>query len=83
MDIAITIFQVILLAASVALIICVLMQSSKSSGLGGAFGSDTQALSSRGMKASKEAKLQKLTIALAIMIGIAAIVLMIMSNHVS
>jgi preprotein translocase subunit SecG len=53
------------------------MQSTKSSGLGGAFGGDTQSFTPRGKAASKEAKLQKLTQITAIGIGLIAVAMMI------
>jgi protein translocase SecG subunit len=54
------------------------MQSSKSSGLGGAFGGDTQSFTPRGKAASKEAKLQKWTQILAVGIGVIAVAMMIL-----
>ena len=68
---------VIMLICAVVLIAVVLMQQTKSSGLGGAFGGDTQSFTARGKAASKEAKLQKITIIAAIIIGVLAIVMMI------
>ncbi|MBQ6691797.1 MAG: preprotein translocase subunit SecG, partial [Clostridia bacterium] len=57
----------------------VLMQQTKSSGLGGAFGGDTQSFTARGQAASKEAKLQKITVILAAVIGVLAIAMMIIA----
>lgn len=73
MEVARMILTIILLIVSVLLIVVVLMQSSKSSGLGSAFGGDTQSISSKGKAASKEAKLQKLTKILAIVMGVLAL----------
>lgn len=73
------ILNILLILASIVLIVVVLMQKSKSSGLGSAFGGDTQALGSRGKAASKEAKLQKITIAGAVFIAVLAIVMMIIA----
>lgn len=67
------ILQILLVVCSLCLIAVVLMQSSKSSGLGGAFGGDTQSFTARGKAASKEAKLQRLTKILAVVIGVIAI----------
>ena len=69
----------ILVLCSIVLIAAVLMQQTKSSGLGGAFGGDTQSFTARGKAASKEAKLQKITISSAVIIGVLAIVIMILS----
>ena len=67
------IVNIVLILASVALIAVVLMQQTKSAGLGGAFGGDT----ARGRRASREAKLQKITIVLGAVIGVLAIAMMI------
>jgi len=65
-----TIINIVLIVCSAGLIAVVLMQQSKSGGLGGAFGGDTQSFTpARGRAASKEAKLQKLTIILSAVIG--------------
>lgn len=72
-----TILNIVLIALSVALIAVVMMQQTKSGGLGGAFGGDTQSFTARGKAASKEAKLQKITKILAIAIGVIAVVMTI------
>lgn len=77
MEVLSTIIRIALVAVSVLLIVVVLMQKSKSSGMGGAFGSDTTSFTGRGKSASKEAKLQKATIILGIILGVLAIVLSI------
>ncbi len=73
------ILNIVLILASAAMIVVVLLQQTKSSGLGGAFGGETQSFTPRGQAASKEAKLQKLTVALAILIALIAIAMMILS----
>jgi|GEM_PF-111226 len=72
------IVNILLLVAAVLLVIVVLLQDSKNSGLGSAFGSETTALSSRGKKASRERQLQKITVILAIVVAVLAIVMMLM-----
>ena len=62
MEIFEIIVNFLLLIAAVILVIVVLAQESKSSGLGGAFGGETTALTTRGKKASREKQLQKLTV---------------------
>ena len=53
------ILNIVLILASAALVVSVLMQKTKSSGLGSAFGSDTASFNTARNKAvSKEAKLQ-------------------------
>ena len=69
----------ILVLCSIVLIAVVLMQQTKSSGLGGAFGGDTQAFTARGQAVSKEAKLQKITVYAAIAVGVLAIAIMIIA----
>jgi len=59
------------------MIVVVLMQQGKNSGLGAAFGGDTQALGVKGKAASKEAKLQKITKILAIIMGVLALVMVV------
>jgi len=71
------ILSILLIIASGVLIAVVLMQKSKSGGLGGAFGGDTQLFGARGKAASREAKLQKITIASAVFIAVVAVVSMV------
>ncbi len=76
------ILQILLLVFAVLMIIVVLMQSSRSSGLGSAFGGDSNPSSlggARGRAASKEAKLKKLTIIIAIVLGVLSIAMVILS----
>jgi preprotein translocase subunit SecG len=72
------ILTVILTLCSIVLIAVVLMQQTKSGGLGEAFGGDTQSFSSRGKAASRDRKLSKITIVMAGIIALFAIVLMIL-----
>ena len=71
------IVNIVLILASVALIAVVLMQETQSAGLGGAFGGVTASFTARGRRASREAKLQKITIVLGAVIGVLAIAMMI------
>ena len=73
------ILTIVLVLCSIVLIAAVLMQQSKSSGLGGAFGGESQSFTARGQAASKEAKLQKVTVYSAIAIGVLAIAIMILA----
>lgn len=68
---------VIALCAAV-MIAVVLMQQTKSAGLGGAFGGDTQSFTARGKAASREAKLQKITLVTSIIIAALSILLAIL-----
>ncbi len=73
------IVNIVLIIVSAVLVTVVLMQQTKSAGLGGAFGGDSASFTpSRGRAASKEAKLQKLTLILAIVIGVLALAMMIL-----
>lgn len=72
------IVNIVLILASVALIAVVLMAADQERlGLGGAFGGDTASFTARGRRASREAKLQKITIVLGAVIGVLAIAMMI------
>ena len=77
MDILQIIVHIVLIVISVLLIVFVMMQQTKSGGLGSTFGGETQTFTVRGRAASKEAKLQKLTVISACVIGALAIILMI------
>ena len=77
MEIARMIVTIILLIVSVLMIVVVLMQQGKNAGLGAAFGGDTQSLVVKGKSASKEAKLQKLTKILAVIMGVLALVMVV------
>ena len=78
METATLVIQIALVIVSILLITVVLMQKTKSGGVGAAFGSDTQSFTSKGKAASKEAKLKKLTIIFAVIIGVLAIVLSVL-----
>ena len=71
------IIKIALLVVSVLLIVVVLVQKTKSSGMGAAFGGDTASFTAKGKVASREAKLQKVTIGLAIALGVLALLLTI------
>lgn len=75
MELVSTIITIALLLVAVLLIIVVLMQKTKTAGTGSAFGTDTQSFTARGKAASREAKLQRTTVILAIILGVLAIVL--------
>jgi len=79
MQIASTIITIALVLVAILLIITVLLQKTKSAGMGSAFGGDTQSFTARGKAASREAKLQKATIILAVIMGALAIVLSMLS----
>lgn len=68
--------QIILVLVSIALIASVLMQNTKSAGLGAAYGEETENFGTRGREAAKEKKLQKITLILAGVIAVLALVLM-------
>lgn len=80
MDILNWIITGILVVASILMCVVVLIQQTKSSGLGAAYGSDTVSFSQRGKAASREAKLQKITVVLAIVIAVMSIALLIIAR---
>lgn len=71
------IITIALILVAIAIIIVVLVQKTKSAGVGSAFGGDTASFTSKGKAASREAKLQKLTIILSVIFGVLAIALAI------
>lgn len=71
--------KIVLLVVSVLMIIVVLIQKTKSAGLGEAYGSDTQSFTTRGKAASREAKLQKITIVLAAIMFVLTLVCLIIA----
>lgn len=79
MEVVATIIKIVLVIISILLIIAVLLQKTKSAGMGSAFGGDTASFTAKGKAASREAKLQKLTIGLSIAMGVLAILLTIFS----
>ena len=80
MDILMWVIAGVLVLASVLMCAVVLVQQTKSSGLGAAYGGDTVSFSQRGKAASREAKLQKITVVLAIIIAVMAIALLLISR---
>lgn len=80
MDILMWIITGILVVSSILMCVVVLIQQTKSSGLGAAYGGDTVSFSQRGKAASREAKLQKITVVLAIVIAVMAIALMLIAR---
>lgn len=80
MDILMWVVAGILVLSSVLMCVVVLIQQTKSSGLGAAYGGDTVSFSQRGKAASREAKLQKITVVLAIVIAVMAIALMLIAR---
>ena len=80
MDIVMWIITGILVVSSILMCVVVLIQQTKSSGLGAAYGGDTVSFSQRGKAASREAKLQKITVVLAIIIAVMAIALMLIAR---
>ena len=80
MDILMWVIAGVLVLASVLMCAVVLVQQTKSSGLGAAYGGDTVSFSQRGKAASREAKLQKITVVLSIVIAVMAIALMLIAR---
>ena len=80
MDILMWIVTGILVLSSILMCVVVLIQQTKSSGLGAAYGGDTVSFSQRGKAASREVKLQKITVVLAIIIAVMAIALLLIAR---
>ena len=77
MDIVMWVIAGVMVLVSILMCVVVLIQQTKSSGLGAAYGGDTVSFSQRGKAASREAKLQKITVVLAIVIAVLAIALLL------
>lgn len=71
------IITIALILVAIVIIIVVLVQKTKSAGVGSAFGGDTASFTAKGKAASRETKLQKLTIILSVIFGVLAIALAI------
>ena len=72
------IVNILMVIVAVLLVIVVLAQNAKSTGLGSAFGNDATALGqARNAKAGREAKLQRLTVIFASVLGVLALVLLV------
>ncbi len=68
--------EIILVLVSILMIVAVLMQKSKSAGLGAAYGSDTETFGVKGKEARKDQQLKKITLICACVIAVLALVLM-------
>ncbi|HWS31007.1 MAG TPA: preprotein translocase subunit SecG [Clostridia bacterium] len=77
MDVVRIIINIVLIIVAIGLVAVVLVQQVKSAGLGAAYGGETSSFTARGRAASKEAKLQKLTIILGSVMALLAIAMMI------
>ena len=77
MDALKIIINIVLIIVAVGLVTVVVLQQVKSAGLGAAYGGETSSFTARGRAASKEAKLQKLTIILGSVMALLAIAMMI------
>ena len=82
MDTLRMVITIFLMVISALLVVVVLMQKSKDGGLGAAFGGDNSAISTKGRSASKEAKLRKITVILASILGILALVMTALPNSI-
>ncbi|MDX9917261.1 MAG: preprotein translocase subunit SecG [Gudongella sp.] len=70
-----TIFSVLMLISSITLIVSIVLQDSKSEGLGAMGGGSAEALFGKNIGTSKEAILRKITIVSAVVFIISAIAL--------
>ena len=80
MEILSLVLNIVLAVCAVGLIIVVLLQKTKSGGLGAAFGGDTPSFGARGRAVSRESKLQTVTVVLSIIIGVLALALIIVDK---
>lgn len=76
------VLNIILAICAVGLIVVVLVQKTKSSGLGAAFGGSASSFGAKGKAVSRESKLQVITVVLAIVVGVMAIALLIIDQFI-
>ena len=76
------VLNIVLVVVSVVMIRVVLLQKSKSSGLGAAFGGESASLSPKAKSASRDVVLQKITIVLAVIIALLALGLTVLTQFV-
>ena len=75
MEVVRQIMTIFMLIVSVVLNVVILMQQSKETGLGSVFGGESSSLSLKGKSATKEAKLRKITVILAVVLGLFALIM--------
>ncbi len=75
MEVVRQILTIFMLIVAVVLNVVILMQQSKESGLGSVFGGETSSLSLKGKSDTKEGKLRKITVILAIILGLFALIM--------
>ena len=74
------VLNIVLAICAVGLIAVILVQKTKSGGLGAAFGGDTPSFGARGRAVSRESKLQTITVVLSILVGVLAIAVLIIDQ---
>ncbi len=77
------ILYIVCVAISIALVVVVLMQDSKSSGLGSAFGGNTDSFFGRNKSKTREGKLIRMTKILGAVLGVFSIVAVIISRLIT
>ncbi|MDO4493736.1 MAG: preprotein translocase subunit SecG [Clostridia bacterium] len=75
MNVLSIILTIALVLVALAIIGVVLVQKTRSGGVGSAFGGESSSFAERGRATSRETKLQKITIVLGVIFGLLAIVL--------
>ena len=80
MEILSLVLNIVLAVCAVGLIVVILIQKTKSGGLGAAFGGETPSFGARGRAVSRESKLQTVTVVLSIIIGVLALALLIVDK---
>lgn len=80
MNTLIWILFILLIVSAVALIISVLMQTVKTSGMGAAFGGDTESFYKKNKSKTRDGRLQNMTKVFAVLIAVLCIVLTLILN---
>ena len=82
LEIVSLVLNILLAICAIGLIAVVLVQKTKSGGLGTAFGGEAPSFGARGRAASRESKLQVITVVLSIIVGLIAIALLVIDQFI-
>ena len=74
--------NILLAICAIGLIGVILVQKTKSGGLGTAFGGEAPSFGARGRAVSRESKLQVITVVLSIIVGVIAIALLVIDQFI-
>lgn len=82
MDVLIWVLFILLIISAVLMVAVVLMQDTKSSGMGASFGGNSDSFFGRNQSKTREGKLKNATKGIAVLIGVLCIALVIILQYV-